>query len=280
MDAGVGIRFYETPISAIFREGAWYVNTMGKGIQTQIKCNQLIDCTGNAFVTALAGFQLLREEEIQPGTLQFRISGYDLKNLDLKTIRMQYDKAVKNGRLVKEDFRNNIEGLLNSAGDNIQHIADADSTNSESNTIANIKGRTSLLNTLRFLRELPGCENIKLISMQPETGIRETYRINGEYQMTHEDYVTGKSFDDAISYSFYPIDLHDKHGIIPKHLTENTVASVPLRALIPKNSRNLLVAGRSISSDHLANSALRVQASCMAMGQAAACAAVLAKKME
>ena len=49
-----------------------------------------------------------------------------------------------------------------------------------------------------------------------------------------------------------------------------------MNASAPKGSRNLLVAGRSISSDRLANSALRVQASCMAMGQAAGAAAALA----
>ena len=36
------------------------------------------------------------------------------------------------------------------------------------------------------------------------------------------------------------------------------------------------MAGRSVSSDHGANSALRVQASCMAMGQAAGVVAALA----
>jgi len=36
-----------------------------------------------------------------------------------------------------------------------------------------------------------------------------------------------------------------------------------------------LVAGRCLSSDRLANSALRVQASCMGMGQAAAVTAFL-----
>jgi len=53
---------------------------------------------------------------------------------------------------------------------------------------------------------------------------------------------------------------------------------VPLRALIPKGSRNLLVAGRCLSSDRLANSALRVQATCMATGQAAGAAAALATR--
>jgi hypothetical protein len=49
---------------------------------------------------------------------------------------------------------------------------------------------------------------------------------------------------------------------------------------VPKNSRNLLVAGRSVSSDRLANSALRVQASCMAMGQAAGAAAAMAARQD
>lgn len=52
------------------------------------------------------------------------------------------------------------------------------------------------------------------------------------------------------------------------------------RALIPKNTRRVLAAGRIVSSDTEANSALRVQAPCMAMGQAAGCAAALAVQKE
>ena len=53
---------------------------------------------------------------------------------------------------------------------------------------------------------------------------------------------------------------------------------MPLGALIPKNSRGFLAAGRILSSDRLANSALRVQAVCMATGQAAGGAAALAAR--
>ena len=67
-----------------------------------------------------------------------------------------------------------------------------------------------------------------------------------------------------------------EEGVKPKHLSDGKVATIPFRSLIPKGSTNLLVAGRCVSSDRLANSALRVQASCMAMGQVAGCAAVLA----
>ena len=46
--------------------------------------------------------------------------------------------------------------------------------------------------------------------------------------------------------------------------------------MLPKGVGNMLVAGRAVSSDHGANSALRVQASCMGMGQTAGVTAALA----
>jgi len=276
IEAGVQIRFYETPTQITFQKNNWVVQTMGKGTITEIICNQLIDCTGNAYAASIAGFTLLREAVTQPGTLTFELGGYDFNSLDLKMIQARYQEALSKGELVKADFRNNIVGLLRSKGDNISHVMGADSTTSESHTVANIKGRKSLLDTLRFLRTLPGLEKTHLIDMQNETAVRETYRIDGHYKITHADYVTGKMFDDAVSYSYYPIDVHDENGVVPDHLKEGIVPTVPLRALIPKNSRNFLVAGRCVSSDRLANSALRVQASCMGMGQAAGAAAVLA----
>ena len=101
----------------------------------------------------------------------------------------------------------------------------------------------------------------------------------GETIITVHDYTSGRIFEDALSYSFYPIDLHDKHGVKPKHLAHGKVPTIPRGALIPKGSKNIMVAGRSVSSDRLANSAARVQASSMAMGQAAAVTATLAVKL-
>lgn len=278
IEAGVQIRYYETPVEAKLIKNNWHVRVMGKGTNVEIVSNQVIDCTGNAFMVSLAGYKVLREDTIQPGSLMFRIGGYDLNKLDKEMIKEKYNEAISKNILSKVDFRNNIIGLLSSRGDNIQHVIGADSTTSVTNTITNIKGRFSLMETLRFLKSLPGCENITIESMQNEVGIRETYRIDGEYQITHDDYTSGKVFDDSLSYSFYPIDVHDEHGVVPRHLDNGIVPTVPLRALVPKNSKNIIVAGRCVSSDREANSALRVQASCMGMGQAAGAVAVIAKK--
>ena len=278
LEAGVKLRYYETPHKIEFRNDKWIVETVGKGTHTQITCNQIIDCTGNALVTSMAGFDVLRGAVTQPGTLLFTLEGYDKSQLDMDHLEQLYSEELKKGDMVRRDFRS-IRGVLNSNGYTFSgHVFGADSTNSETHTTTNIRGRQNLFKMLKFLRKLPGCEHTRVAKVQPETGVRETYRIDGLYQITQTDYVNGKVFDDAISYAYYPIDIHDENGVHPEHLSENVVATIPMRALIPRRSKNIVVAGRCLSSDRGANSALRVQASCMGMGQAAAVAAVLANK--
>jgi hypothetical protein len=131
---------------------------------------------------------------------------------------------------------------------------------------------------MRFFKAQPGFEKLRIEHLMPETGVRETFRIVGQTTITLDDYVTGRVFPDAICYAFYPVDLHDEHGVRPEPLKPGIVPTIPLGALIPEQSRNLMVAGRCLSSDRLANSALRVQAPCMAMGQAAGVSATLAAR--
>ncbi len=281
VEAGVGIHFYETPTAITFHNGKWNVKTVGKGIANEIICDQIIDCSGNAAAASIAGFPLLREADTQPGSFIFRIGGYDFESLDLSKIPKEYHARLRQNMLINEEVK--VESSVNNFPPtvpyNYVYVHGADSSTAELHTKANIEGRASLLNLIRKLRTFPGCEKLKLVSAQPETAVRETFRIDGLYKITHEDYVSGKVFEDSLSYSFYPIDLHrDGQSIYQEFLKEDIVATIPLRALIPKNSRNFLVAGRCLSSDRLANSALRVQASCMGMGQAAAVAAVLAIK--
>lgn len=276
LEADVNIRYYETPTSMVFRNNHWYVETVGKGVRAQIKCKQVIDCSGNALAASMAGYDVFKEKEIQPGTLMFTIGGYDFESLDLERLKIAYEMAIDRGELIRGEFRGDIIALLKEKGDNVQHIHGADSSTSESHTSANIAGRESLMKHLRFLRKQSGLGNIKVVDMSTEAGIRESYRIDGLYRVSYEDYVTGKVFPDSIAYSYYPVDLHNAEGVVPEQLAEGIVPTIPLKALIPKRSQNFMVAGRSICSDQLANSGLRVQASCMAMGQAAGAAAALA----
>jgi hypothetical protein len=279
VNAGVKLRYYETPLSIRRSGSGWRVRIAGKGTGIDLLTRQLVDCTGNAAAIGLMDLPRLRESTTQPGTLIYRLAGYHLDRVNLEDMVEKARAAVKAGRLESVDFRHDLRGFLSAGGENAMHIPGADSTTSVLHTQTNIRGRQSLLRMMRFLKPLPGFESLHLERLQPEAGIRETYRIVGEATVTVDDYTLGRRFDDAVAYSFYPIDLHDERGVRPKPLPAGTVPTIPLGALIPQSSRDVMVAGRCISSDRLANSALRVQASSMAMGQVAGVTSALAAKM-
>ncbi len=282
LDAGVSLAYYQFPQKVVETEEGWLVDVVGQGVQYQLRCRQIVDCTGGADVVGSLGFERLREDTRQPGTHVVTFTGFDtaVVNKNAKLIQEMYDEALKEGRLQKGDtWKGNAMQPLKSGG-NSNHIFGADSTNAATQTQTNLAGRKCVLRLLKFLKTIPGGENITIDRMMNETASRETYRIKGETMITVRDYTSGRVFDDALSYSFYPIDLHDENGVTPQHLTHGKVPTIPRGALIPKGSKNIMVAGRCVSSDRLANSAARVQASSMGMGQAAAVNAVLAARQK
>lgn len=278
--AGVTLRLHECPLEAApLPAGAgWEVVTAGKGLRRIIRCRELVDCTGGADIVGMLGYARDRGETRMPGTLSFKLDGYDPAALDAEVIEKRYRAALAEGALLPGDFydaRKPFISFLQARGANQQHVFGADSSTAAAQADADIAGRASLLRLLRFIQTLPGCEGVTLAKMCPTTAVRESCRIQGETAVTYEDYMTGRVFPDAVGYSMYFIDIHTEEGIVREFLEPGVVPTLPLGALIPRGSRRLLVAGRSISSDQRANSALRVQASCMAMGQAAGAAAAL-----
>ena len=259
----------------------WLVDVRGQGVSYQLRCKQIIDCSGNATVVGMLGFERMREDERQPGTQVVIYKGLDKEVVkkNAKQIQQMYNEAVKDGRLQKGDtWSGNVMQPIRSTRGNVNHIFGADSTDAGTQTQTNLAGRKSVLRMLKFLKTIPGGQNVSIDRMMNETASRETFRIKGETIITANDYASGRKYPDALGYSFYPIDLHTKDGVKPKHLKRGVVPTIPRGALIPKGSKNIMVAGRCLSSDRLANSAARVQASSMAMGQAAACTAFLAGK--
>ena len=277
---GVTIHYHAAPLRIEKTPEGWRVFTAAAGDTRTITCKQLVDCTGNGAVAALLGLERLREDERQPGTFVYRIRpNADLAKIDGNQLQARYSEAIKSGAVHRNDCRGTVLHYLEAGGNTANYVEGADNSTADARTDTNLRGRAAMLRMFRFLKTVPGLENVKLESMSPEVGVRETYRVTGEYLVTYEDYVSGRRWEDSVCYAFYPVDMHDpKTGVQPAHLKEGVVPTVPLRALIPKGSRNLLVAGRCLSSDRRANSGLRVQATCMATGQAAGAAAALAAK--
>ena len=120
--------------------------------------------------------------------------------------------------------------------------------------------------------KLPGCENSYFIDYATEVGIRQTRSIEGVKTLTNNNVVNGDKFNDGIVKSAWPIELH--YGDKPK--TEwliNDHYEVPFHTLVPQQGKNLIVAGRCLSSEHEALASCRVTAQCFEYGKAAALAA-------
>jgi hypothetical protein len=279
LDAGVTIHYHEIVTGIRDLGDVWQVETVGKGLRRTITAREVVDCTGDADLVGMLGLPRLRGDVRQPGTIIFRLGGYDANEMDMEIVQEHYETAMADGRLHAGDFWR-VEDqpfiqFLRSGGANAQHIFGGDSSTAATQTDMNLKGRQAVLRLLRFVRSLPGCENAQLDSLYTLATARETYRIVGEKTITYEDYISGSVFEDAVCYSLYFIDVHTEHGVEQEFVPRPRVPTVPLGALVPRGSRRLLVAGRCVSSDRLANSALRVEASCMAMGQAVGAAAAL-----
>jgi hypothetical protein len=124
---------------------------------------------------------------------------------------------------------------------------------------------------------VPGCEDSYFIDYATEVGVRQTRSIDGVARLTNDDVVNKRKFSDAIVKTSWPIELH--YGAKPK--TEWLVEDyyeVPFHTLVPKVGKNIIVAGRCLSSEHEALASCRVTAQCFEYGRAAALAAELAIK--
>ena len=106
-------------------------------------------------------------------------------------------------------------------------------------------------------------------------GIRESRRVVGEYCLTEQDHALARKFSDPIARNRYPVDIHLNKGIRHETYPPGEFHDIPYRCLVAKGIKNLWVAGRCSSADFVAQSAIRIQPVCRAMGEAAGIAAAL-----
>ncbi|MDR1533794.1 MAG: FAD-dependent oxidoreductase [Planctomycetota bacterium] len=131
-----------------------------------------------------------------------------------------------------------------------------------------------------FVRKrIPGFAGASFDGVAPRLGIRESRRIVGEYRLGERDVAEGIKRGDGVCKGGHEIDVHGRDRDHVRLAIRNAGSyDIPLGCLLPKGMANLLAAGRSLSSDRVANSSARVMGTCMGMGQAAGTAAALCAK--
>lgn len=308
-EAGVEVMFY-TFCSDVVMEGDELKGIIieSKAGREAILAKTIIDCTGDADVAYRSGVPCEYGNEtggVQPPTLMFCLGGVDTEKLRLSIaeeprtyltdfipaeyfgqnnqfivvgLRSLIQKAAEEGLHLPVERTIIITGLRKGeAWINMTRINGVNGTDPESLSHGETEGRRQIHDIQKYLIEyVPGFENAYFLKTAPFVGIRETRRINGRYTMTQEDILSCRHFEDAIAVASYPLDIHHPDGGGCTLTWCGDCYDIPFRSLIPQKVKNLIVAGRSISTTHEAMSAIRVMAPCMAMGEAAGRAAKLA----
>lgn len=243
-----------------------------------------IDCTGDGDLAVLAGYpyHLGREKDhlCQPMTLCFRVAGVDLKAFEksydsINPLYQQFQREgkIKNPRENILVFENVVDGVLHF---NSTRIVRKNPVSGEEKTQAELEAREQVFELFHFLKEnIDGFQHSQLLSTAMEIGVRESRMIEGEYLLTQEDLVACTKFDDGVVCGNYDIDIHNPEGSGTSHyyFKDGEYYTIPYRCLVPKGSRNLLVAGRCISSTHEAQASYRIMPICCCLGEAAGIAA-------
>ena len=265
-----------------------------------------VDCTGDGDLAVWAGAAYEKGDEsgaMQPATHCFVISNVDEYALANGPSVHFYDPQSPIWRAIRDDKYPLIVELHScfmpigpkTYGFNTGHVFDVDNTDPDSTSKALVQGRQMAAQYRDALAEYhPAFANSYLAATGSLLGIRETRRVMGDYFLTVEDYRARRSFPDEICRNAYGVDVHcskerslefaqktieelkEFNRQVTQKLGKGESFGVPYRCLTPKGLRNVLVAGRCISTDRQTNGTVRIMACCLNTGEAAGIAAAMA----
>jgi hypothetical protein len=277
-----------------------------------ILAKRVVDATGDADVALRAGAPTFKTpvEDMQAASVMFHLAGVDKTafmagvKADPQTYKdwssgewvvetagkeddmfspflgKPFERAIKDG--IIPAHLNTIGGTWGAVHDsgemtymNLIHLAGCDGTDPDSMTRFEIEGRRQAMHAIDALRHYtPGCEAVRLRNFGMSIGIRDTRKIDAIYNIIENDVRHEARFDDSVG--IYP-EFIDGYGvlIIP---TTGRYMHIPYRAMLPKQVKNLIVAGRAIGGDRIAHAATRNMACCAVAGQGAGVAAAVSIK--
>jgi hypothetical protein len=288
-DAGVDLLLHTWATGVRVEDGRiGAVRLWNKGGERWVEADAIIDASGDADVSAMAGVP--HDNAAQQGRVQSLSTLFKLANVDVAraaSVRKaelweRMREAAASGdydlpRIEGSWHRTPFPGIVLI---HMTRVPNVDATDPEQLTRAEVAGRRQVREYARFLRDcVPGFEHSVVVATSPAIGIRESRRVHGDYVLTRDDVLEGRRFEDEVTLCGAPIeDHHAGSDTAWQYVGEAGVYGIPYRCLLPAGIDGLLVAGRCFSSTHDAHASARSMATCMALGQAAGTAAVLATR--
>lgn len=135
-------------------------------------------------------------------------------------------------------------------------------------------------NHIKNSGEFPEAETMTLEWVGTIPGKRESRRFEGDTMLTQRDIVEQRRHADAVSFGGWALDLHPADGVYSEgdgcvQYHSKGVYQIPYRSMYSRNIENLFLAGRIISTSHVAFGSTRVMATCGHNAQTVGVAAAL-----
>ena len=290
MDVGVDV-LLNTTISDCSRKGRKIVSItcVNNSGQHEVSGREFIDCTGDAVLCSMAEVPFLPSDSVQAASLCFKIANVDISKLE-NTKLMEHGKKYANSRIKAklESLRDKGIDVPFFGGpwfqqDLHQNVVYCNMTRaavdiSDPMVCSKVEQclREDAFRLFALLKENENAFRDSYISQTAiHAGYRESRRIRGNHILTGTELIQRTHFDDTIACSGHPVDIHIVQSMRQDVTFLAGEGYIPFRSLYTDYLDNLLVAGRCISADRDAFASVRVQAPCMAMGQAAGTAAAL-----
>lgn len=278
-----------------------------------VEAGVMVDASGDAVLARLAGVPTRSGDEAganQVCSLRFTMGGIDVDAYRDYCLSLGdefsplksgffFESAMVAGRgfALEPLFRQGVaEGLL-SEGDlryyqafsvpgkpgvmafNCPHIPSlVSNTTARGRSAAIVEAHAAIDRLARFLRaKMPGFGSSFLVGVAPMLGVRESWRIDGVYRLTEQDYARQARFDDGLVRGDWFIDVHSQSkGLFhQKGYQPGDYYEIPYRCFIAPQVSNLLVVGRCISTTFLMQASVRIIPTVIDMGDAAGCACAL-----
>ena len=305
VEAGVELLLHTRFVDAVVEDGRMQgVVVAAKDGLHYIPADVVIDASGDGDVFAAAGAAYDKgasNGKMQPTTMTFKVGGVDTEGL-LAYVRANPEKANSRdlsglpttlggfkeevaAAIAAGEYQPNMDQLAihftfrsTEVALNMLHTTDIDGTDPWSLTRSEVEGRRQVLPALNFLRRrIPGFADAYLIETAVHAGTRESRRLIGEYVLTKEDILAGRTFTDAVISTTGTMSYHDPEGKLQTTVTKlQQPYQIPYRCLVPRDLDGLLVAGRCVSVDNQGLSTVRSAGVALALGQVAGTAAALA----
>ena len=298
VEANVDVRLHTRVVSTAVKDGRLtHVMTESKSGREAWAARIFVDCSGDGDLAMQAGCKYEYggpQGEGQPMSLLALVSGVSYEQIK-PFVRDAEDSKVKSPskkRLEAEIIRSGVKpsyslpGLYPIRNDLYMLMANHEygyvGFDAKQISIATLKARAEVHQIVNGLRSLGGIwQNLRIISTAEQIGVRESRRIHGLYTVSANDIMEGIRHKDAVCRVTFGVDVHsvkkdDENKQVYNRGIKAIPYDIPIRALIAKDVKGLMMAGRCISGDFIAHSSYRVTGNAVVMGEAAGRLAAIA----